>query len=224
MTRNAPPARRALVVDDGPLNRKLMSGLLTQMGCEVDTAASGEEALAKCAARSYDVAFVDLHMPGIDGHEMVNALREAEYACRGARTPVVVLTADDTPPPGDQGWFDLFVSKPITSALLRASFEVLAASAAEQAERLAAGTAPVDPVDEFLKMTSDALERMTLSLVDGDFDSILAEAHAVKSTGSSLGFGIMNVLGTRLEQDAKARSRAGVERTLFELERSLACT
>ena len=212
--------RRALVVDDGPLNRKLMSGLLKQMGCLVDTASSGEEALAKCAAGAYDVAFVDLHMPGIDGREMVGALREAEHARRATRTPVVVLTADDAPPPGDQDWFDLFVSKPITSALLKASFEVLAASAVDGS----CSTAPVDEVDEFLKMTSDALERMTHSLADGDFESILVEAHGVKATGDSLGFGIVTVLGSRLEQDAKARSRAGVERALFELERSLACT
>lgn len=223
MPRNTLPVRRALVVDDGPLNRKLMSGLLEQMGCAVDTASSGEEALAKCAAGAYDVAFVDLHMPGIDGREMVGALREAEHVRRAPRTPVVVLTADDAPPPGDQDWFDLFVSKPITSALLKASFDVLATNAVEEADARSAES-PVDLVDEFLEMTSDALERMTLALVDGDFESILVEARAVKATGNSLGFGVMSVLGGRLEQDAKARSRAGVEQALFELERSLACT
>ena len=107
MSRIIHPRRHVLVVDDGPLNQRLMSGLLQQLGCVVDTASSGAAALRMAAAVAYDVIFVDLHMPEMDGRETVRQLRAAD-AARNAPTPlVVVLTADDAPPGGDLDWFDL---------------------------------------------------------------------------------------------------------------------
>ena len=128
MPRIVSPGHRVLVVDDGPLNQRLMRSLLEQLGCTVDTASSGEAALAHAAEVAYDLVFVDLHMPVMDGRETVARLRAADYERTAPHPMVVVLTADDAPPPGDQDWFDLFVSKPISLALLRASLEVLAAT------------------------------------------------------------------------------------------------
>jgi len=220
MPRIIHPSHRVLVVDDGPLNQRLMSGLLEQLGCAVDTASSGAVALMMASSVAYDVIFVDLHMPVMDGRETVARLRASDYA-RSAPPPlVVVLTADDAPPAGDQDWFDLFISKPVTSALLRASFDVLGTRAEDQ-PTLFAATPPVDLVDEFLEATSDALERMRESLSRGDFDAIASTAHNVKGTGTSFGFEMMSVLGARLERDARACSRPGVEHGLRELEDSL---
>lgn len=139
MPRIVPSRHRVLVVDDGPLNQKLMSGLLEQLGCIVDTASSGEAALAQAKEVAYELAFVDLHMPGIDGRETVARLR-VSYGERGLPMPlVVVLTADDVPPPGEQDWFDLFVSKPVSGPLLQESLDMLAAKANVQATMFAAG-------------------------------------------------------------------------------------
>lgn len=220
MTRIIHASHRVLVIDDGPLNQRLMSGLLQQIGCVVDTASSGHVALMMAASVPYDVIFVDLHMPVMDGRETVARLRASDYA-RSAPPPlIVVLTADDAPPVGDQDWFDLFISKPVTSPLLRAAFDVLGTRAEDQ-PTLFAESSPVDLVDEFLEATSDALERMRESLSRGDFEAIASAAHGVKGTGTSFGFGMMSVLGARLEQDARAGSRPGVEQGLQELEHSL---
>jgi CheY-like chemotaxis protein/HPt (histidine-containing phosphotransfer) domain-containing protein len=220
MPRIVHPSHRVLVIDDGPLNQRLMSGLLEQLGCVVDTASSGDVALAMTAEVPYDVVFVDLHMPGMDGQETIARLRAAAYNQRAPTPLVVVLTADDAPPAGDQDWFDLFLSKPISSALLRTAFDVLATRADCQPTLLATNPA-VDLVDEFLEATSDALERMRKALAKGDFEAIASTAHGVKGTGSSFGFRMMSVLGAGLEQDARAGSRLGVERGLLELEQSL---
>jgi CheY-like chemotaxis protein len=214
------PVRRALVVDDGPMNRRLLTGLLDQLGWASDTASSGEEGLSKCGLSDYDVVFVDLHMPGLGGREMVELLREAERQRGAPRMRVIVLTADDAPPLGDQGWFDVFLSKPITSALIEESFATIVSGAAVP---LPPTERPVDLVDEFLAATSEALDRMKGSLEVGDFAAIAHDAHGLKGTGTSFGFSLMSAVGSRLEQQAMARSRAGVERGLLDLERRLSC-
>ena len=68
--RLAPDSRvRALVVDDLEENRTVLAELLRGIGCEVTTAASGEQALAIAAVESFDVALIDILMPGVDGIE-----------------------------------------------------------------------------------------------------------------------------------------------------------
>ncbi len=220
MSRTIHPSHRVLVIDDGPLNQRLMSGLLQQLGCVVDTASSGAIALMMASAVAYDVIFVDLHMPEMDGKQTVARLRASDYVGSAQPPLIVVLTADDAPPAGDQDWFDLFISKPVSSALLRASFDVLG-TRAEDRPTLFAESSPVDLVDEFIEATSDALERMRESLSRGDFEAIASTAHGVKGTGTSFGFDVMSALGARLEKDARAGSRPAVERGLEELEHSL---
>ncbi|MCC7541359.1 MAG: response regulator, partial [Deltaproteobacteria bacterium] len=74
-----PPAvrstMRALVVDDDPTNRKVARLLLARHGWDVAEAASGDEALVMLAAGRFDVAFLDLHMPRMDGAELASLVR-----------------------------------------------------------------------------------------------------------------------------------------------------
>lgn len=223
MARIVQPSPRVLVVDDGPLNQKLVGGLLSQLGCAVDTASSGEQALLMTARVAYDVIFVDLHMPGMDGKETITRLRASEYARSVPPPLVVVLTADDAPPAGDRDWFDLFLTKPVSTALLRTALEVLTVTTDNHPTVVNVEPA-VDLVDEFLEATSDALERMKDCLAKDDFDAIARTAHSVRGSGTSFGFRMMSSLGAKLEQDARAGSRHGVERVLLELEQSLLLT
>src|SRR5205814_10176102 len=63
-----------LVVDDEPLIRETLSEYLTQEGFAVTTCASGEEAVARAAERRFDAALCDVHLPGIDGVELLDRL------------------------------------------------------------------------------------------------------------------------------------------------------
>jgi CheY-like chemotaxis protein/anti-sigma regulatory factor (Ser/Thr protein kinase) len=81
-----------LVVEDDPTTRRLAEGLLASAGYAVTTAADGAEALEKLHTASFDLALVDVWMPGMTGLELVGRLR--------ARSPdlrVVIMTSDDTP-------------------------------------------------------------------------------------------------------------------------------
>jgi DNA-binding response OmpR family regulator len=76
-----------LVVDDEQNIRLTLSALLSRAGHSVTAAASGEEAVALFDRRSFDLMLVDLQMPGINGIQVVENLRQ-----RGHDTVVIVLT------------------------------------------------------------------------------------------------------------------------------------
>jgi DNA-binding NarL/FixJ family response regulator len=82
---------RILIVDDHPLTRDALSGLLAQHGFDVvGLAAGGEEAIAMATTLQPDLVLLDLSMPEMDGLEALPRLREASPA-----TEVVVLTASE---------------------------------------------------------------------------------------------------------------------------------
>jgi signal transduction histidine kinase len=90
-----PPAARflkVLVVDDHPMNRKLLGSFLSGYGLNADLAASAQEALASCEAAAYHLVFMDCHMPGMDGYECTRLLRQGPRA--GTRPTIIGVTAD----------------------------------------------------------------------------------------------------------------------------------
>jgi len=87
----APPDRkRVLVVDDEPEIRQLVEKALTARGFEVETAADGEEALARVQARAPNLVLLDAMLPKIHGFEVARKLR-SDPATR--HLPVVMMTA-----------------------------------------------------------------------------------------------------------------------------------
>jgi len=67
--------RRVLVVDDDDGVRRVLQRLVEQLGCQVGTAANGQEALAELRAKPYDLVITDLRMPKMDGISLVHACR-----------------------------------------------------------------------------------------------------------------------------------------------------
>ncbi|CAB3750275.1 Sensor histidine kinase RcsC [Burkholderia puraquae] len=79
---------RVLVVDDHPVNRKLLQGQLVTLGYAADAAEEGASALRRCTDTRYDLVMTDLNMPGMDGYTLARVLR-AQYP----ELPVVAVTA-----------------------------------------------------------------------------------------------------------------------------------
>ncbi|HYD28814.1 response regulator [Brevundimonas sp.] len=80
---------RVLLVEDNPVGALLAATLLRREGCAVETAASGHEALDALKRARYDLVFMDMRMPGMDGPSAARAIR-----ARGDETPIVALTAN----------------------------------------------------------------------------------------------------------------------------------
>ncbi|MEM8771561.1 MAG: response regulator [Pseudomonadota bacterium] len=106
---------RVLIVDDILINRRVASLFLAPLGCKVDEAESGAAALEMIEREDYDVVFLDIHMPGMDGTEVIQRIRTGEKRLRSLK--VIALTADALS--GDRERYlglgmDGYVSKPIT--------------------------------------------------------------------------------------------------------------
>ncbi|HEX7478582.1 MAG TPA: ATP-binding protein [Polyangiales bacterium] len=86
---------RVLLVEDNVENRALTVQLLEYMGCQVEQAADGREALEKLAAGHFDLVFMDCHMPKLNGYDATRELRKREQA--GEHTTVIALTASVLP-------------------------------------------------------------------------------------------------------------------------------
>jgi len=81
----------ALVIDDNRLNRELMKLILRGQGLEVDLAPNGAEGLGLAVLTDYDVIFMDIDMPGVDGYKTTEQIRALEPA--GRRVPIIAVTA-----------------------------------------------------------------------------------------------------------------------------------
>lgn len=92
--RGAPrtPAR-VLVVDDNAINRRVASLALKKLGCEVEQAVDGQEAVEVCRSEGFDLIFMDLRMPKLNGIGATLAIRSGTDGVN-QKTPIVALTAN----------------------------------------------------------------------------------------------------------------------------------
>ena len=81
---------RILVVDDDPIARRTISAALQISFGKPDTADNGEEAVAAAAQKAFDVIFLDVQMPGMDGYDAAAKIHETSL---NSRTPVVFVTS-----------------------------------------------------------------------------------------------------------------------------------
>lgn len=118
-----------LVVDDEPVNRRLIAGLL-QGRFDTLEAASGPEALAAAADQRIDIAIVDINMPGMDGFQTTSALKGQTTE---RSLPVVLMTTSNEEPLLSEGLIrgaDDFLIKPVRRVLLEAKIRALLRAAA----------------------------------------------------------------------------------------------
>ncbi|WP_286715613.1 ATP-binding protein [Marinobacter sp. tcs-11] len=110
---------RILAVDDNEANLKLVMTLLNDCRLEAEGASSGFEALTKVRQKAFDLVFMDLQMPGMDGVETTARIRDLDSGSH--HTPIIALTAhalaDEQERLAQQG-FDGYMPKPISSSQL----------------------------------------------------------------------------------------------------------
>ncbi|UVL90795.1 hybrid sensor histidine kinase/response regulator [Pseudomonas sichuanensis] len=85
---------RILLVEDNPVNQLVAKGLLGKLGCQVQVAAQGAEALEFLEQETFDLVLMDCNMPVMDGYEASRRIRQSG---RWPELPIVALTANAMP-------------------------------------------------------------------------------------------------------------------------------
>ncbi len=113
-----------LVVEDNMINQIVTKDNLENLGCFVDAAASGKEAIALAAKQDYDFIIMDVQMPDMDGYEATMHIREKQTL--GHPPIIIALTANALPEDRDKclnAGMDDYIAKPIQPDTLRKMLE-----------------------------------------------------------------------------------------------------
>lgn len=135
------PKPQVLVIDDDAVVGRSFDRVLTKKGYEVNTALTGEEGLERIEAKNYDVVFTDIQMPGMNGMEVAEHIKN-----KCPWTPVVVITGYGTEEHEAQAsvlGVSGFVHKPLTPEIIESI--TLKALAPRETSPEAANEAEVAP-------------------------------------------------------------------------------
>jgi CheY-like chemotaxis protein/HPt (histidine-containing phosphotransfer) domain-containing protein len=222
---------RMLLVEDNKTNQLVASKMLQGLGYTVDIAGNGFEAVAACTATSYDVVFMDVMMPEMDGLSATKAIRKLPPP--HCDPHIIALTAvvqkEDRDLCLDAGMND-FLIKPVTKSAIAEKLEAFFAaapagtpaapapipeppSAAGDAERFAPATYAElaealgpggigDVLELFLSDTERRFLVMREAAKDDDSERVKREIHSLKSSAANFGFLRLSTMAQALEQDA----------------------
>jgi signal transduction histidine kinase/DNA-binding response OmpR family regulator len=121
-----------LLAEDNEVNVYLVESMLAGAGCKIDVAPNGQSAVDQWRRSHYDVIFMDVQMPGMDGHAATRAIRQLETQMDRPRVPIFALSAhafaSDTQASLAAGC-DAHLAKPVSKATLLTALATLQPSA-----------------------------------------------------------------------------------------------
>ena len=85
---------RLLLVEDNEVNQRIAGYLLNKLGCDVDIARHGREAIERLSASHYDLVFMDCQMPEMDGYEATRLIRDPASTVLNHDIPIIAMTAN----------------------------------------------------------------------------------------------------------------------------------
>ncbi len=174
---------KVLVAEDNAGNRQLVERMLTRLGLEVVSVASGDEAVRKALSDTVQLVLMDRHMPEMDGVEATRLLRQA-----GFRRPIIAFTAGDQQETDAlrEAGCDGVLEKPIDEHRLQALL----------GRFLDSGPAEIEEEDEamrrlvarFLSELVTRQQRMKQAMANHDREVLQTETHQIKGSAGTMGY------------------------------------
>ncbi len=233
---------RLLVVDDVPVNRQLALLLLQRLGYRADAVASGSEALAALQATPFDVVFMDVQMPELDGYATTRAIRRLPAPF--VQPWIIAMTAHGRPEDRQaclEAGMDDFLTKPIVPAQLSYALEHYTPRDQPEAPPGAAGDDPIDAgawgelelslgdgaepllqelIDLYLEDATSLVSAVVMAHQYHDPPAMIAAAHSLRSPSASLGAlglaGLCGAVEESLRSDPETWPRLRIDQLLVE--------
>ncbi len=205
---------RILVAEDNPMNLKLAVTLLKRAGFTVDPVENGRLAVEALKQVPYDLIFMDVQMPEMDGFEATRLIRKMEKEEK--HTPIIAMTAHAMK--GDRerclkAGMDDYISKPIEPQVMIDTIEKwIKSSRRKQIPSPEASSpnnrhSPILPLDiksvlqrvngdrelltemleEFMNYLPEQIDKLRTAVRQGDFQLVERESHSLKGASGNLG-------------------------------------
>ena len=236
---------RVLLADDNPINQKVGLSVLSKLGYRADVVSNGREVLETLGQKPYDLLFLDVQMPEMDGLEAARQICQRWPADKRPR--IIAMTGNAFV--GDrekclQAGMDDYISKPVRVGDLQSAIErwgptrpkrsdttLLARARVIPSEKLldyaliaelrnlpATGSVGVfqELVDLFLQNAPQRIIQINQSVNDGPM--LTFHAHALKGSALNLGATRLAEISQKLEDLGRARNMHGVPALVQELD------
>ncbi len=231
---------RILVAEDNAVNQAVIIRVLQKMGHAPVLAQNGKEALAFALAEKFDLVFMDVQMPEMDGIAATAAIRESEKTSR-THLPIFAMTAHAMK--GDRercldAGMDGYITKPVRFSDIEQTLSGLASAPVASAKPVAQ-TAFWDKAEAlgriggdeellqelcqiFLEESPKLLQKLQQALASGDSDGVMRAAHSLKGESSYLGAGGTSQAARQFEEMGRSKDLSRAGDTLATLEREVA--
>ncbi|QQG37187.1 MAG: response regulator [Micavibrio aeruginosavorus] len=221
-----------LVVEDIAMNRDIVVAMMGKLGYQCSTAHNGAEALERVKRQHFDLIFMDLQMPVMNGYDAARKIRE-EYGIGSDETPIIALTAHALPEETAkcfEAGMDDFLTKPVEFIELASKVEewigggtdgwdiqqregstyenvpLLAEAELRSFVSFVGNDRLLEAYDDFVN--DNAARLLIIRTAMEDFEMIRSTLHNMSSTGGNLGMKKLSMYTQHLMDQGVARHRA----------------
>lgn len=214
------PDLRLLIADDDPDNLRILGKFLDHPCLHIDSAENGKAAVDMWRAADYDLIFMDVEMPVMDGTDAVKRIRKLEQQEKKGRVTVFALSANDeayAQTCRDAG-FDGYLSKPVVPGDLYAKIDTHLAgketgtAADNDAEPVWVDRDLAEIMPVFLENKAGQIQQLMAQIDALDFRGIRQTAHKLKGGFNMYGIRVLGSICADLEKAAESRDPEGVIR------------
>jgi len=238
---------KALVADDSETNQKVARFTLQKFGMSVTTAGNGIEALKALEQEPFDIVFMDIQMPEMDGFETTKLIRDSRSRVLNRAIPVIAMTAnsaDEEYTKCMESGMNDFVTKPVTNEKLLLILEKYVPGAGRTRDALnqeETGSAAAvfnragllkrldgdqellaEILEAFLSTVADDVQILKQAIDRKSALSIERYAHKIKGGALNIAAGLLSDAALSIEKAGRKKSLEHIEQKFRDLEYELA--